>query len=73
MLKLVVYHLQEADMVLHVGQLAQLGVPPTQPCHLLLQLLDLYLHLAAHGGLVGAQELTNLGAGHVDSFDELCE
>lgn len=66
-------YLQEADVVLHVGQLAQLCAPPTQPCHFLLQLLDLNLHLAAQGGLMGAQELADLSAGRVDCFDDLGE
>lgn len=64
-------YLQEADVVLHVGQLAQLGALPTQLRHLLLQPLDLTLNLAAQGGLVGAEELTNLGAGQIDGLGEL--
>lgn len=67
------HYLQEADVVLHVGQLAQLGALPTQLRHLLLQPLDLTLNLAAQGGLVGAEELTDLGAGQIDGFGELGE
>lgn len=73
MQKLVHHHLQKAKVILHVGQLAQLGAPPSQLDHLLLQPLDLNLHLAAQGGLMGAQELTDLSGRHVDCFDELSE
>lgn len=40
-------YFQEADVVLHVGQSAQLCTLPAQLCHLLLQLVDLPLNLAA--------------------------
>lgn len=54
-----VCYLQEADGVLHVGQAAQVGAPPAQPCHLLLQAVDPPLHPAAQRGLVAAEELAD--------------
>lgn len=66
-------YLQEADVVLHVGQPAQIRAPRAQLGHLLLQPLDPPLHLAAQGRLVGAEEPADLGAGDVHPVDQLGE
>lgn len=55
-------YLQEAGVVLHVSQPAELVPLPVQLYHLLLKPVDLSFNLAAEGGLIGAEELGDLGA-----------
>lgn len=67
------HYLQEANIVLHVSQPAQFLTPPMKLCHLLLESVNLALHVVSQAAFTATKELTDLSSGFSQVFDQLGE